>query len=71
MPNLTAAVRNQLHPPCEHCYLRAKCSVRGMELACQDWTNYVNLKVWHTAHERVPNRARYLKSFPTTDEDFQ
>jgi hypothetical protein len=42
--------------------------VRGMELACQDWTNYVNLKVWHTAHERVPNRARYLKSFPTTDE---
>ncbi len=65
--NLSHAVRGQPHPPCEHCNLRVKCATQ--KLVCQDFTNYMNLKVWHSAHVRVPSRARYIKAFECADEE--
>jgi hypothetical protein len=59
------AFRGQPRPPCIGCHNRIKCGTE--QLACWDFTQYLNLQ-GREKSDRQPNRARYLKCFPTTDE---
>jgi hypothetical protein len=65
--HLMEAMRGQPNPPCEGCPQRIDCAQR--QIACREFTWYVNLHGSEARGDRTPNRARYRKIFPATDEE--
>lgn len=60
------AMRGTPNPPCANCAERIRCAKK--QLACAAFIGYLNLHIYPNA-DRTPSRGRYLKCFPTTDED--
>jgi hypothetical protein len=62
-----SAMRGQPNPPCVGCRHSVKCATQ--RLACAEFSGYVSLHMSVYAGNRTPSRARYLKAFPTLDEE--
>jgi hypothetical protein len=63
-----AAMRGQPAPPCIGCRYAVKCAKQ--QLACAEFSGYVSSHMSvYAGSARTPSRARYLKAFPSIDQD--
>lgn len=64
---LASAIRGVPRPPCDGCRHRLHCATK--QLACRDFSQYVNCHPGVYPSDRTPSKARYVKAFPNFDDE--